>query len=266
MNGTIVCDLDGVLFRGTRPVPGAGEALTELERLGYRLVFCTNNSYRTVEALRDRIGDVVGYQASPDRIVTSAHAAARLLEGEVSRAYVVGGEGIRQALSLVGVEVVPDWRHADAVVVGLDRDLTYDRLADATKAIRGGARFVATNHDPTWPGPDGLYPGAGAIVAALETATERRAEVAGKPNPPMRRVLAERMEKGPVWMVGDRPDTDLAMAAAEGWKAVLVLTGVTKNGRGVEPVPDLIIDSIADLPGRLSVRSTRSDGRGTVAG
>ncbi|NIQ56034.1 MAG: HAD hydrolase-like protein, partial [Gemmatimonadetes bacterium] len=97
----------------------------------------------------------------------------------------------------------------------------------AARAVRAGARFVATNHDATYPTPDGLLPGAGSIVAAVEVASEREAEVAGKPHPPMRRLVRERCGGEEIWVVGDRIDTDLAMAFEEGWGTALVLTGVS---------------------------------------
>jgi|FLYL01.1.fsa_nt_gi 4-nitrophenyl phosphatase len=248
MRGTVICDLDGVLFVGSRPIPGAGEALSRLAEQGYDLLFCTNNSYRTVGDLVKRIRALVGFPAEAEQVVGSAEAAARLLAGRVERAYVLGGEGITEALASVGVDQVDEWTRAQAVVVGLDRDLDYDRLAAAVLAVSRGALLVATNEDPTWPGPEGLYPGAGAILAAVETATGRTAEVAGKPRMPMRDALKTRIRSEPVWVVGDRPETDLAMAKAEGWKGVLVLTGVVQPGQDPDPAPDHVLDSIADLP------------------
>jgi 4-nitrophenyl phosphatase len=110
---------------------------------------------------------------------------------------------------------------------------------------------VASNTDATLPTPDGLLPGAGSIVAALETATGRTAEVAGKPHEPMRRLLSERIGTGPVWVVGDRADTDLALARAGGWTGVLVLTGVTRDPGSADPAADLVTGSLAEFAGRL---------------
>lgn len=154
---------------------------------------------------------------------------------------VVGGPGILEALDEQGVPVVDDGTECDVVMVGLDLELTYEKLARATLAVRAGARLVATNHDATYPSTRGLLPGGGSIVAALETATDIDAVVAGKPHQPMRDLLAEAVV-GEVWMVGDRPDTDLAMAEAAGWHGALVATGVPHADSAV--APEL---SVADL-------------------
>ena len=163
---------------------------------------------------------------------------------------MVGEPGLAATLTQAGITSVA---HSDAevVVVGLDRDLTYDKLRDATLALRRGARFVATNRDETYPAADGLWPGGGAIVAALEAAAGRSAELAGKPAEPMRHLINDILVTDDVWMIGDRPDTDLAMGVAEGWRTVLVLTGVTEDPEGVEPAPDFVVDSVAGLPGLL---------------
>lgn len=250
--GTIICDLDGVVYLGDEPVPGAGASLDRLDREGYRVVFCTNNSSRRRRDLAAKIAQVSGYPAKPSQVLSSATAAARLVAGSSAHALVVGGEGIDEALAEAGVEVTDDWRKADTVMVGLDRRLSYERLASATLALRDGARFVATNRDATFPSPRGLLPGAGSMVAALEAASGRSAETAGKPHEPMRELLRAAAGEGPVWVVGDRPDTDLAMAHAEGWQAVLVLTGVTTAPDSVDPSPGLVLDSIAELPAALA--------------
>jgi 4-nitrophenyl phosphatase len=140
---------------------------------------------------------------------------------------VLGSEGILSALDEVGVPVTDDPRQATALLVGLDWDLSYDRLTRAADAVRMGARFIATNTDPTYPVADGLLPGGGACVAAVAVTTGVAPEVAGKPNPPMRALLRAR-GIGEAWVIGDRVDTDIAMAVAEeDWHSILVLTGVT---------------------------------------
>jgi 4-nitrophenyl phosphatase len=251
LRGTVVCDLDGVVYLDHVEVAGSGEALARLDAAGYRLLFSTNNSWRTRADTAAKIATVSGYPARPDQVVSSALAAARLLVGSVQRAFVVGGAGLHEALTGEAIEPVDDWHDAEAVVVGLDLDLSYAKLAAATRAVHGGARLVASNTDATLPTPDGLLPGAGSIVAALETATGRTAEVAGKPHEPMRRLLSERIGTGPVWVVGDRADTDLALARAGGWTGVLVLTGVTRDPGSADPAADLVTGSLAEFAGRL---------------
>lgn len=253
MSGTVVCDLDGVVYLSSQAVEGGSEALGALRDAGFRILFCTNNSRRTPIEVSRRIHEVSGFRAEPDQVVSSAMAAAHLVAGECSHALVVGDKGIDHALREVGITVTEEWSEADLVVVGLDRDFSYERLANATRAVLGGARLVATNDDATFPTPDGQLPGAGAMVAALEKASGVKAEVAGKPFAPMRRLLRERIGEGQVWIVGDRPETDLAMGHAEGWTTVLVLSGVTTNTEGIEPAPDHIIASLAGLPDLLPV-------------
>lgn len=248
MRKTVVCDLDGVVYLGSEAVPGAGNALERLEAAGHRILFCTNNSSRTRQQSADKITGVTGYEAHIDQIASSSMAAGRLLDG--GRVLVVGGDGVVEAVELAGGEAVREGP-ADAVVVGIDFDFHYDTLHAASKAVREGARFIATNRDETFPTPAGLKPGAGSLVAAIAAASGVEPEVAGKPEPTMRRLIAEMTGDGPVVMVGDRPGTDLAMAVAEGWMSVLVESGVTPPGAEVEPTPDHVITDITELPGLL---------------
>jgi 4-nitrophenyl phosphatase len=248
MIGTVICDLDGVVYLGDQEVPRAGNALARLDAGGFRLLFATNNSSRTRAEVAAKINRVSGYAARVDQVVSSATAAGHMLAGRGGRALVVGGAGVVEALEAEGIEVVSDPTGVDLVVVGLDMGITYEKLVAATLAVRNGAELVATNRDATYPTPQGLWPGAGSLVAALETATGVAAVSAGKPDPPMRAVLKGLSGDGPVWMVGDRPDTDLAMAASEGWTSVLVLTGVISDPTGVVPTPQIVLGSIAELP------------------
>lgn len=253
MSGTVICDLDGVIYLGDEEVPGAGGALRRLEAGGYRLVFSTNNSSRTRVEGAAKVTRVTGYACSPEQFVSSATAAGRMLGPGDGPAFVVGGPGVREALAEAGLAVTEEPLAARTVVVGLDMELTYAKLAAATRAVRNGAALLATNHDATYPTPEGLLPGAGSLAAALQTATDVTPTVAGKPFTPMRRILAEMAGDGPVWMVGDRADTDLAMAVEEGWTSVLVLTGVVTDPASVDPAPDVVLASIADLPAHLGL-------------
>lgn len=243
---TLICDLDGVVYLGDEEIPGSGDALRRLADRGWRITFCTNNSSRTPAETAAKIQRVTGYPATGDDVATSSQAAATLLDGGRS-VLVVGGRGLVQAVEEAGCEVVDDWRAADTVLVGLDFGLTYDRLAGAVLAIGHGARFIASNHDPTYPTPDGARPGAGAIVAAIVHATGVEPTVAGKPHVAMRRLLAARAS-GDVWIVGDRDDTDLAMGRAEGWSTVHVATGVA--GEPSLP-PTLTVADLAALADHL---------------
>ncbi len=247
MSGNLVCDLDGVVYRGRDPVPGSATALAALEAAGWTILFCTNNSARTPEEVAERIRWITGYVSRADQVITSATAAAALLAESRPPTFVLGGDGVRIALEKEGIPVTSVGSEAGAVVVGLATGLTYDWLREASSAVMRGARFIATNDDPTFPAEDGLWPGAGSIVAAVERASGVPAEVAGKPFPPMRRLIQRSLGPGPVWVVGDRPDTDLALASAEpGWRSALVLTGVS-TGQNLDPAPDLVAADLAEV-------------------
>lgn len=248
----MVFDVDGVLLLGGEAIPGAGEALKALHDAGFRLLYATNNSTRTAEANAERLARLLGAQVSADAVVTSAIAATRILGPGDDPVLVVGERGLEQTLQGSGRTLTTEWERAAAVVAGLDRGITYDRLAAATRAIREGARFVGTNGDRTFPVPGGQVPGAGALLAAIEAATGVAPEIAGKPHAAMRQAITDRLAPGPVWMVGDRPETDLAMAAAAGWSGVLVLTGVGDRESGAEWAPALVLDDVAGLPAALA--------------
>ena len=246
----VMCDLDGVLYRGDEPIAGAADAVARLRDAGVRFIFCTNNSRSTVEQYVNKLG-TMGVPATPDEIVTSAVVTAEVLAGRGlagTTVYVIGGEGIREALGEAGLTV--DGDDPGAVVVGWDPEFTYDKMKTAAAAVMGGAALIATNGDATFPAPEGLWPGAGSILASIETASGRRAEVMGKPNDPMMEVAADRLRGASrIAVIGDRPDSDLAGGVARGWTTILVLTGVTGAG-GVDritPPPDYVVESIADL-------------------
>ncbi|HWG74357.1 MAG TPA: HAD-IIA family hydrolase [Acidimicrobiales bacterium] len=236
-------DLDGVVWLTGRPIPGSADAVARLRSAGDRVAFLTNNSGPTLDEYVKMLGDA-GIEAEAGEMVTSANAAASML-APGSTAAVVGDAGIDEALAEQGVEVVRAADGPDAVVVGRSVALDYNELAAAATAIRAGARFVATNADATFPTPDGLLPGAGAMVAFLQAASGREPEVAGKPNQPVADLVASRYGHVDV-VVGDRPDTDGRFAHLVGSRFVLVLTGVTsKSDLPVEPEPDTVSDDLA---------------------
>lgn len=226
---TILCDLDGVIYRGAVAVPGVPAALERLKTANRAVFFITNNSTRTAEETAEKISRLTGAEISGDQVLTSGMAAMTLLAPQDGPVLVVGEDGLRSEVSRAGFEMTDDPSAAGAVVVGLLRSLTYDVIRDAMLAVRNGARFIATNDDSTFPTEQGLAPGCGAIVAAIAASAESAPEVAGKPNRPMRDLIRSRVD-GEVWVIGDRLDTDIAMAAVEpGWRSVLVLTGITSR-------------------------------------
>lgn len=245
----ILCDLDGVVWLARRPIPGSVEAVRRLRAGGHRVLFVTNNSAprrsEHVAAL-----DAVGI---PDaEVLTSSMAAALLVEpGE--RVLVAGGDGIREAVEARGAVLV-DGPDADAVIVGFHREFDYERLHAASRAVREGARLVGANEDATYPTPDGLIPGGGALLAAVATAAGAVPAVAGKPHQPMAQLVVQELgaSASQGWMIGDRPSTDGRFARMLGCRFALVRTGVDAGDEAPEVVPDVVGDDLAHVADTLS--------------
>lgn len=237
-------DLDGVVWRGDEAIPGASAAVAVLRDRGQRVAFVTNSALRTRAQVAEKLIRH-GIPDAADDVFTAAMAAARLIEpGE--RVVACGADGLTDELNRRGAIVV-DEGPADAVVVGLRLDFDYGLLNTAMRAVRAGARLIATNDDPTYPHDDGLLPGNGALVAAVERASGVSAIVAGKPHPPMADLVLSQLGPGRRGVVvGDRPETDGLFARALGFEYALVLSGVT--GRAdlpVEPMPGSISEDLA---------------------
>jgi glycerol 3-phosphatase-2 len=240
-----VLDLDGVVWLSGTAIPGAADAIERLGDAGEKVVFLTNNSGPTLAQYHDMLAGA-GLPADRAELVTSAQAAASML-APGTRASVIGGAGILEALADAGVKVVAPAEEPEAVVAGRSDTLDYGELAAACTAIRAGARFLATNTDATFPTGNGLLPGAGAVIAFLATASGRQPEVAGKPHQPAADLLRARYG-GVDLVVGDRPDTDGAFARRVGARFMLVLSGVTSAGDlPVDPTPDEVADDLAAL-------------------
>ncbi|MDQ3646055.1 MAG: HAD-IIA family hydrolase [Actinomycetota bacterium] len=254
----LVCDLDGVLYVGNGAVLGAPEALAAIRRAGVRIVLATNNATLTPEGYASKLREM-GFAVDPAEILTSARVTAEVLHRRGmagQRAYVIGADGLRDALLGVDVEPLPLERatEADMVVVGADPSFTYASLRAAADLARGGAPLIATNPDPTYPSAHGLLPGAGSLVAAIETASGAVAEVMGKPNRPMMEAAARRLEGcRSVAAIGDQPLTDLAGARSMGWRTILVLSGVTdaSAAASLSPAADHVLADITELPNLL---------------
>lgn len=228
---SVICDLDGVIYRGRVALPGAPEALKRLGDSGARVLFVTNNSTRSPADSARKIRHVTGVEVDPADILTSAEASAGTLGPEDGPVMVIGESGIIEAVRGKGLEMTTDPGEARSVIVGLYRDVRYDDISRAADAVREGARFIATNTDGTFPTANGLKPGSGAIVAAIAAVAGRAPEVCGKPNPPMRALIKRRGVGEEAWVIGDRVDTDIALADSEpGWRSILVLSGVTAPG------------------------------------
>jgi glycerol 3-phosphatase-2 len=264
-----VClDLDGVVWRGDEPVPGAAEAVRALRVAGVPVGFMSNNSSMPVADVVAKLARF-GIEAAPEQVLTSALAAADLLAGTEpagAAVQVCAGPGVVEALEEAGFTPVRSGP-AVAVVVGFHRDFDFDALDRAARTLRAGARFVATNLDPTYPSHEGLLPGAGSIVAAVATASGRSPEVAGKPFAPAATMVHHRLGRHGV-MVGDRPSTDGDFATRLGWPFALVLSGVCvpEPGPGEEPVPDPAPPYVADDLAALVVDLLRDLASGPASG
>jgi HAD superfamily hydrolase (TIGR01450 family) len=244
----LLVDLDGVVYRGTDPVPGVAAVLAARASGGDDVVYVTNNSMHYRADYVTRLASM-GCPIEADRVVSSSRATALHIqrhEAGIHRVLAVGASGLERELRDVGLEVVTSahaatrmhqegidgWAAAgapDAVVSGLDPALTYLRLAAAADCIRAGARFIATNRDPVYPTERGLRPGAGAVAAALEASTGVTPLSIGKPEPHLFEMAAEAVGRTPgeAVVIGDAIGTDLAGARAIGARCILMLTGIT---------------------------------------
>jgi 4-nitrophenyl phosphatase len=243
-------DLDGVIWLAGGVLPDAAQAIDAVRKAGKPLLFLTNNASYLPSYITSRLAEG-GIQASEREILTSASAARSWIRrhGLVGkRAFVLGTRPVVDQLAEV-VEVVPVERGAsvDLVFVARDLDLTYDRLAAASDAVRNGATFVTSNRDNVMPTPDGFEPGTGSVLAAIEAASARRAISVGKPEQAMMEAAAAVLGYEGVLMIGDRPDSDVAGARCIGWDAALVMTGVTRPGDALDPAPDYVLRTLADL-------------------
>lgn len=271
----ILIDIDGVCYlRGTR-IEGAAEAVARLDAEGRHIVYVTNNSWDPpgvyAESLR-----VLGFPAKTDQIVTSSIAAAALLAGGDIKSGrsglsggalvgAMGGPGLTSALADAGFEPVNvdeldgvPTSSVGAVVVGVDRALSYSRLSEAARLVREGSWFVATNTDATFPTESGLLPGAGSVVRAVSVASGVMPTVAGKPEAGLAQSAASVVGTGPGLFIGDRIETDVAFAKRHGYMAGLVLSGVSTvhDLVGAEYLPDLVaggIGELIDTPVRIEV-------------
>ena len=256
-NLLLLVDLDGVVYRGEKPVPGVAEVLMDRANRGDDVVYVTNNSMHYRADYVRRLTEL-GAPVAPDRIVSAPRATALYLQErhpEVRRVLAVGAGGLDRELRDVGLEVVNAGFAAErmakegidgmaaagqpqAVVAGVDPQVTYLRIAAAADCVRVGALFIATNRDPVYPVERGLMPGAGSIVAAIEVASSVAPTIIGKPEPLLMEEAAHAVGREPqeAIVIGDGIMTDLAAARAVGARSVLMLTGVT-TGAGLEALP-----------------------------
>jgi 4-nitrophenyl phosphatase len=286
----LLVDLDGVVYRASAPVPGVAALLAKRVAQGDSVVYVTNNSMHYRADYVTRLAEM-GAPVTADKVVSSPRATALYLtehEPQVRRVLAVGAGGLERELRDVGLQVVTAAHAAtrmaqeaidgvtaagrpDAVVVGLDPQLTYLRLAAAADCIRGGAVFIATNRDPLYPTERGLQPGAGSIVAALEVATGKLPTIIGKPGPLLLETAAHVGGGDPrdAVMIGDSLVTDVAAARAVGSRSILMLTGVTTRAQVDALAPELrpsaVVADATELAALLDALAASKPDRATGA-
>jgi HAD superfamily hydrolase (TIGR01450 family) len=272
----LLVDLDGVVYRGADPVPGVAALLAARVAAGDEVVYVTNNSMHYRADYVTRLA-ALGAPVSADRVVSAPRATALYLaerESGVRRVLTVGASGLDRELRDVGLDVVPaahvaermakegldGWAaagHPDAVVAGLDPQLTYLRIAAAADCVRAGARFIATNRDPVYPTERGLLPGAGSVIAAIEATAGISPLVIGKPEPLLLEEAARAAGADPrdAVVIGDGLVTDIAAARAVGARSVLILTGVSSRAEAealpAELRPTAVAADAAELAAAL---------------
>lgn len=250
----VLLDLDGTVWVGDALVPGANDALAALRAAEKRIAFITNDSARLPEEYVRKLWSL-GLRASAREVVSVGAAIQYVLAQRAApaRAFVIGSPAIFRHVADSGQRIVngtPRAAEAELVVIAAHERFDYAELRTATTAVLGGAEMIAAGRDATYPSPEGLWPGTGAVVAALEVATGARAASVGKPDPLIFETALDRLGPGRTLMIGDRLDADLAGAAAAGIDCAIVLSGVTTRKQadaasGPEPIG--IADDLAAL-------------------
>lgn len=257
----VLFDMDGVIYVGTKALPGVKESIEYLAATGRKFLFVTNNASKTPEQFVERLAEM-DIHIQPEQVLGSAEATASWLAAQVGQpgwprgpVIVMGQDGLKVALQKNGFELTTDPDAATYAVAGINFKLTYEELANVSLAIRRGAKFIGTNSDATYPTERGFLPGAGSILALLTTASGQQPQVIGKPNRGMYEQAMNRLCLQPdqTLMVGDRYDTDISGAIPLGLWTAGILTGVsTRNDfEQATPRPDLIVSDLPDLVAQL---------------
>jgi 4-nitrophenyl phosphatase len=247
----LILDMDGVLWKDKVEIVDLQQLFQEFSNRHLGVVLATNNATRSVLQYQQKLAGF-GVEIETWQIVNSPMAAAFLLKQRIpdgGPVYVVGAQGLKDQLAEQGFYHSEE--KAIAVVAGLDMEFTYAKMAKANRFIRSGALFVGTNPDVTYPTPEGLAPGAGSVIAAIETASETKPLIAGKPFPAMMEIALSRLGTKPeeTLVIGDRLDTDILGGQRVGCHTALVLSGVSTAGEAAawDPKPDWILPNIAAL-------------------
>lgn len=251
----LIIDMDGVIWRGDAPIGDLPATFKRIRELGLKFVFATNNATRTAKQYVTRL-QTFGVDVEPWQVVTSAQAAAHGLSQKFSRGtkvFMIGEDGLRLALeekgfAILSIENAPD---AQAVVIGLDRQIDFQKMVEATLLVRQGVPFYATNPDKTFPTPRGEVPGAGAWCSVIVTASGVEPIVAGKPFPFLMELSLEKLGAAPeeTLVIGDRLETDIAAGQGVGCPTALVLSGVSSRQQAQtwNPPPDIVALDLGEL-------------------
>lgn len=250
----LLVDLDGVVWVGRELIPGSAEALRSLLDAGKKIVFVTNNPGKPASEYARRLTKA-GIEVDPERIVTAGEATAALATDTAepgSTAFVIGAPAFRDTVAAAGLQLLEGeaGREADVVVVSGHRGFDYEELLTATLALQRGAALFATSRDPTLPMPGGVWPGTGAVLAAVETASGATAEIGGKPEPHLFAMARKRIGSAArVAMVGDRVSSDIEGGRRAGLETILVLSGATSPEEAAVAAtqPDHVVEDLAAL-------------------
>lgn len=243
--------MDGVIWRGTEPIGDLRSIYKQIGDMGWKVIFATNNASRTINKYIEVLSSF-GIYVQPWQVINSATAATAYLVSKFPHGgpvYIIGEQGLLETCADQGF--YQSSNDAMAVIAGIDRTLTYDKLRIATLLIRSGIPFIGTNPDRTFPTPQGLVPGAGSILAALAAASDVTPVIVGKPEPSMYQIALDRLQlpAESVLVIGDRPETDIAGAQKIGCHTGLVLSGVTNaaQANAWKPAPDIIAADLQSL-------------------
>jgi 4-nitrophenyl phosphatase len=252
---SLILDMDGVIWRGDAPIGDLPAIFNRIREHGLKYVFATNNGTRTSDQYVTRLSSL-GVEVEPWQVVTSAQALSYALSLKFPRGtkvFMIGGDGVRKALEENGYDIVPieNAPSAEVVVMGIDSEISFQKMSEATYLVHRGVPFYATNPDKTFPTPRGEIPGAGAWYSVVVTATGIQPIIAGKPFPFLMDLSLERLgtQKAATLVVGDRIETDIAGGQAVGCPTALVLSGVSTREQALAwtPPPDIVVNSLANL-------------------
>ncbi len=251
----LILDMDGVVWKADAPIGNLPETFARIRERGLKFVFATNNGTKTPEEYQQKLKEL-GVEIDASQVVTSALGIAFILAQKYpkgTKIFVIGEDGIRMALEEKGFEILSTENapEAQAFVMGIDRNINFQKVAEATLLVHAGIPFYTTNTDRTFPTPRGEIPGSGAWLSVITTATGVEPIVAGKPLPYLMELSLERLgtKKEETLIVGDRLETDIAAGQAVGCPTVLVLSGVStkEQADAWKPSPNIIAESLSAL-------------------